>query len=400
MRDVAGPAPVTIVTHNNGDTMRLPALSFALAVLLPATSLSQNPATPGFDFSGVMFGNYQMRTDSAARAATGGKRPNKFDFGRIYLNFRMPAGEKGSIRVTTDMYQQTGGAAAYYAGWAVRLKYAYFQYELTKNLAGVDGLTAVGRIGMLHNVIVEHMDSYWPRWLSQNAVETHGFFASADVGAASLITLPNRHGEAYVTIMNGSNYTAAETDRFKDIAARFSWFPFGRDSGFLRTLAVTPWYSKGASASVFFNGGPGQVGPVTEGLQKDRRGLFVGVRDRRLTGGVEYSQRIEDVEAGLNTVAVPRTVRNRTSDLVAAFALVRPLEIITGKQSRFGVFGRYDDFEFDDVTNSSNQVAWAGLFWDINARSTITVDLQEMRPITAGVRVPQRTAFIHWVANY
>jgi hypothetical protein len=373
----------------------------ALALLYPIGLQAQGGATTNpLEFSGVIFGNYQMRTDSAARAANGGKRPNKFDFGRVYLNFRMPAGEKGSIRITTDLYQQTGAAAAYYAGWAVRLKYAYFQYDLTKNLAGVQGLTALARVGMLHNVIVEHMDTYWPRWLSQNAVETHGFFASADVGAASLITLPNRHGEAYVTIMNGSNYTAAETDRFKDVAARFTWFPFGRDSGFLRTLAITPWYSKGASASAFFNGGAGQVGPVTEGLQKDRRGVFAGLRDRRLTMGAEFSQRIEDVEGGLNTVATPRTVRNRTSDLVSGFALVRPLEIITKKQSRFGVFGRYDDFAFDDVTNSSNQLSWFGLFYDVNARSTFTIDLHETRPMTGGVKVPQRTVFMHWVANF
>jgi hypothetical protein len=382
--------------------MRVHALRNAVFLLCaPATLLSQAPATtPALDFSGVVFGNYQSRVDSSARANTGGQQLNRFDLGRAYLNFRMAAGERGSIRVTTDLYQQTGAAAAYYAGWAVRLKYAYFQYDLTRKLFGVEGLSALGRIGMLHNVVVEHMDSYWPRWLSQNAVETHGFFASADVGAASLITLPKRRGEVYVTIMNGSNYTSAETDRFKDFAARVSITPFGSDSGFLRTLAITPWYSIGASASAFVNGGAGQVGRVFDGLQKDRRGIFVGVRDRRFTGGAEFSQRIEDVEGGLNTVASPRTTRSRTSDLVSGFALVRPLEIFYKKPSRFGVFGRYDDFELDEVTNSSNQVAWAGLFYDINTRATITLDLQEMRPITGGVRTPQQTWFIHWVANF
>jgi hypothetical protein len=380
--------------------------AIALLLVLSATpAMSQHPTstsqTPLLDFSGVVFGNYQSRVDSAARAATGGRQINKFDLGRVYLNFRVPAGERGAIRVTTDLYQQTGAAAAYYAGWAVRLKYAYFQYDFTRNLFGVQGMSAIGRIGMLHNVVVEHMDSYWPRWLSQNAVETHGFFASADVGAASLISFPKRWGEAYVTIVNGSNYTAAENDRYKDFAARLSFTPFGRDSGFFRTLAITPWYSRGAAASTFVNGGPGQVGPVFEGLQKDRRGLFVGVRERRLTLGAEYSQRIEDVEGGLNTVVSPRTVRDRTSDLVAGFAFIRPLELFNPrKQSRFGVFGRYDDFELDNVANSSNQVAWAGLFYDINARSTITLDLQETRPITAGVRVPQQTWFVHWVAYF
>jgi hypothetical protein len=386
-------------------TMRLRALSsLAVAALLsPSLLVSQGsqPSGPPLDFSGLIFGNYQWRTDAAAKAQTGGKSPNKFDLGRVYLNFRMPAGDKGSIRVTTDIFQQTGAAAAYYGGWTIRLKYGFFQYDFTRNLAGVQGLAALARIGMVHNVVVEHIDSFWPRYLGVNAVETHGFFASADVGAASLVTLPKRRGEVYFTVMNGSNYTAAENDRFKDVAGRWSFTPFANDSGFLRTLAITPWYSKGASASAFFNGGAGQVGPVTEGLQKDRRGLFAGVRERRITVGAEFSQRVEDVESGANTVASPRAVRNRTSDLVSGFALVRPLELMDAKKrSRFGLFGRLDNFDFDDVTDASTGLTWFGAFWDLNPRVTVTLDFQEIRPKIGTVTVPQKTLFMHWVANF
>jgi hypothetical protein len=202
-------------------------------------------------------------------------------------------------------------------------------------------------------------------------------------------------------VMNGSNYTAAENDRFKDYAARFSYTPFANDSGFLRTLAITPWYSKGSAASAFFNGGVGQVGPVTEGVQKDRRGLFVGVRDRRLTGGVEFAQRIEGVEGGLNTVGFPRTLRTRTSDLLSGFALVRPAELFDPKKrSRLGLFGRFDKFDFDNVTNVSNRVTWLGAFWDLNARATFTLDYQELRPKTGAVTIPQKTVFMHWVAYF
>ena len=241
------------------------------ALLLSALSVPADAQQNGtrIDFSGVIFANYQWRADSAARVAAAGQPPNKFDLQRVYLTFRMPAGEKASMRVTTDLFQQANAPAnAFYAGWALRLKYAYLQYDFTTALAGVDGLAATGRIGMLHTVMIDHIDSFWPRWLGVNALETHGYFASADLGLASLLTLPNRWGETYLTIVNGNGYTAAETDRFKDFAGRASFTPFGRDSGFFRTLAITPWYSVGATASQFVLGGAGQVGPVAGGLRR------------------------------------------------------------------------------------------------------------------------------------
>ena len=377
-------------------TLTLLALS-----LVPSIVAAQQTPAATLDFSGIMFGNWQMRTDSAAKAQTGGKKPNRFDLQRVYLNFRMPAGEKGSIRATTDIFQNTGGGG-YYGGWTVRMKYAYFQYDVTKSLFGAEGLGMNAKVGMIQNVIIDHVDTFWPRWLSQDAVETYGFFSSADMGVGSTITLPKRRGEAYVTIMNGSGYTAAETDRFKDIAARFSWTPFANDSGLLRTLAISPWYSKGRGAGLFPNGGPGQVGPVTEGVQRDRRGVFVGVRDRRLTGGFDYAQRVEELEGGANTAANPRTVRDRTSDLIAVFAWVRPLELADkSKRSRLGLFARYDNFDFDDTpVDQSTKLTWFGATWDLNARITASADYQSMKSKTGTVTIPTNTFFFHWMVTY
>ena len=376
---------------------------------LPAAGVAQQAAT-GPTFDGIIFGHWRMHTDSAAKANLGGKRPNRFDFGRIYTNLRTPAGEKGSIRITTDMFQNTGGGG-YYAGWSVRFKYAYFQYDATRNAFGVDGLGMNARVGMIQNFVVEHVDSYWPRWMSQDALETHGFFSSADVGVGSTLTLPNRRGEAYVTIVNGNGYTAAETDRFKDIAARFSWTPFASDTAsFLRFFAISPWYSKGRAGGAFAAGGAGQQGPglngaITEGIQRDRRGVFLGVRDRRLTAGLDIAQRLEEVETGANTIASPRVVTDRTSDMRSAFAIIRPLELADkSKRSRLSVFARFDDFALGDPAETETDMIWGGLFWDLNARSTFTVDYQQMKTATglaaARVTVPARTFFFHWVVTY
>lgn len=53
---------------------------------------------------------------------------------------------------------------------------------------------------MLQTVVIEHGESFWPRWLSRSAVEISGFFASADVGAAAQINLPSKRGELYATV--------------------------------------------------------------------------------------------------------------------------------------------------------------------------------------------------------
>lgn len=387
--------------------MRVRAVGRAVVLgLVPAALLGQG-STPVLDFSGVLFGNYQYRTDAAAKTTTGGQPASRFDIGRAYLNFRLPAGDRGAVRVTTDVYQQTGAAAAYYAGWAIRLKYGYFQYELTRNFAGIQGLAAAARIGMLQTVIIEHEETFWPRWLGNSPAELNGFFSSADVGLSALMTLPSRFGEIYTTVVNGNGYSAAETDRYKDFAGRVSFTPFGRDSGFLRTLTITPWYSVGATASQFVLGGAGQVGPVSEGLQKDRRGVFVGIRDRRLTGGVELAQRLETVESGLNTVGQPRVISDVTRDLVSGFAFVRPLEIFDPKRrSPFGIWGRFDRFENANAVGAQNELIWFGALWDINARATFSIDFQEVRPENPAVVPPvnttvrTKTLFLHWVVNY
>jgi hypothetical protein len=377
------------------------------ALFFPGTLLfAQGTVTPPpLDFSGVLFGNFQWRTDDATKATTGGKPSSRFDVGRAYLTFRMPAGERGSIRVTTDIFQQS--PSTYYSGWTVRLKYGYFQYDFTKNLAGVQGLSAVGRVGMLHTVVVEHVEGFWPRFLSQTADEITFGWSSADVGAAGLFTLPNKHGEVYVTVVNGSNYSSGETDRFKDFAGRVSLTPFANDSGFLRTLTISPWYSKGWTASQFVLGGGAQVGPVSDGVQRDRRGLFVGLKDRRITGGAEYSQRVEQFETGANTVAIPRVVNDRTGNLVSGFALVRPLEFTNArKRSPFGLLGRFDSFKLNkslpsSIANPANTFLVLGTFWDLNARTTFALDYQELKSdVGTASLFPGKTLFLHWVANF
>ena len=377
--------------------MRMRVLAVALAgSLIPVAAGAQQTALP-FDFSSVVFGNYQMRVDSQAKFTTGGKPTSRFDLARAYLTFRFPAGERTSVRITTDIFQQQNpAAAAYYGGWSVRLKYGYLQYDATKRLFGVQDLAATARIGMLHTVVIEHLETFWPRWMGNSAPELHGFFSSADLGAATLVTLPKRRGEIYLTVTNGPGYTAQETDRFKDFAARVSLTPFGSDSGILRTFTVTPWYYKGWLASAYTQASP----PVSDGLQRDRRGLFVGLRDRRLTLGAELDQRIEELETTAPP-AVRGAIRERTSQLVSALAIVRPAELIEpSRRSRLSLLGRFDRFKLDTDLDPHTDFLVAGAIWDLTPRVSLALDYQASTPRDNPAGVPVKTWFLHWVANF
>jgi hypothetical protein len=356
------------------------------------------------DFSGVIFGNYARRTDSASKAQLGGKSPNRFDVERVYLTFRMPAGERASIRATADIFQQTTDTIGqhFYRGWVLRFKYAYLQYNYLQNFMGQQGFNAAARIGMLHTVIIDHEEQFWPRYLGGVGVERFNFFSSSDLGIATSIALPKRFGEVYATVTNGPGYTAMETDRFKDIAGRVSFTPFAADSGFLQSFAITPWVYHGTLGSKFQSGGAGQVGAVTDGLERDRWGILAALRNRALTGGVQFAKRTDGIESGNNTVVSPRTVADQTGELLSIYALVRPLELLPHKKaSPLGIVGRWDRFTPNTNGNGSLRYVVAGLFWDLNTRATLALDYQQQSPESGLVTpVAQKAWFLHWQATF
>ncbi len=400
-------------------------VAVAAAGVIPASAqqAATPPVTPSLDFSGVVFGSYGYRTDSAGRAALGGSNPNQFSVDRAYLNFKMPAGDNGQIRVTTDIFQNTNSATnGFYGGWAIRLKYAYLQYGGLKDALG-KGSSVLGRIGLLHTVIIDHEEGFWPRYLGPVATDRNGFFASSDAGAAGLVTLPNKWGEVYATITNGPGYTASEHDRFKDVAARVSFTPLANDAQsnpIIRSFAITPWFYKGKVGSSFASGGAGQVGAgangaVTDGLQRDRYGIFAGLKERRLTAGVELAERKDASERGANTGSSPRVVTDSTGRLADAFIIMRPQELFgSSAKSAWSLVGRYDRYT---PNASPSAVGYAGStpsynYWvlgaayDLNQRITFALDWQAQSPSgfpAAGALKSsprQSSIFLHWQASF
>jgi hypothetical protein len=382
------------------------ALASAAALFAGRPVGAQSPAQaapPPIDFSGVIFGNYQYRTDSAARAQTGGENPNKFDIERVYLTFRMPVGDRASIRATTDIVQNANGS--YYNGWAVRLKYGYLQYNVLQDIGGQKGFNALARIGMLHTVVIDHEESFWPRYLGQVGTERFGFFSSADMGVASQLALPHKIGEVYATITNGPGYTSAETDRFKDVALRMTLTPFANDSGWLQTFAISPWIYRGATASKFAAGGTGQLGPVSDGLDRNRWGIFAGVRDPRLTVGAHYARRTEGFESGGNTVASPRIVAPDSSGtLISIYGVARPIQWQWNKNvAKLGLVARWDQFTPHTEVTGNERLIVAGVQLEPTSRTALTLDYQSLTPSDFAGRAPiaqSKTWFLHWSASF
>ena len=386
-------------------TLTSKGIALLAAALAPAVLASQQPAmkdstaaapkpsAPAFDFSGIVFANYQYRTDAPSRDA------NKFDVERAYLTFRVPAGDRASVRITTDLYQQTSsGADAFYKGWSVRAKYAYFQYNYLNGPAW----KATARVGLLHTVFIEHDEQFWPRWIANSPTEKSGFFSSADAGIATSVSLPKKSGELYATITNGPGYTSRETDRFKDFAARLTVTPWATNSGsILKTVALSAWAYKGATASKFVSGGVGQVRPVGEALQRDRWGVHVGGTMPGITFGAQYAQRIEEGETGSNTPTAPRGVIDSTGTLTSAYALIRPVVLFNSAKSHpLSIIGRWDR----NIANRDTEDAWdffvAGAVWDLSSKASVSLDYQESMPARGEPVAPSKTWFFHVVARF
>lgn len=391
----------------------------ALVVLTPSAPLgflsaqqsvatpTPAPAKPTLDFSGVIFGNYQYNTGTA------NSNTNSFNVDRAYLTFKMPAGERVSIRVTADVFQD---AAPNANAFTIRAKYAYLQYDVPKFSSGA---SLFARIGILHTVEIDHEEGFWPRYLATTGVERAGFFSSADVGVASQLTLPNKIGEIYATITNGPGYTSKETDRFKDYAARLSLTPLMGSTttpAILKTLTLTGWAYQGSLASKFASGGAGQLAPLGEALPRTRYGVLAGIKDPRLTLVGEYATATTGTESGANTAAAPRLRTDVNAHLLNAFTVVRPLAFINGTpNSPFAVVARYDRYEpVSNIGNYSYHFLLGGVSYDISSKASLALDYQEQLPSggavvpaaigstgTAGVPAANlKTYLMHFVVNF
>lgn len=390
-------------------TATLPIVTLLAAVTLPVSHVvaqdstrasppdtarrTPSTATPSFDFSGVLYANYQYG------GAKGNRSVNRFEVERAYLTFRAKPADNFSVRITTDVYQQRDTTRdQYYRGWTIRAKYAYAQYDFLRSEG--DGLKANARLGMLQTVVIELEEQHWQRGLSQVALEQGGFFNSADLGAAATVTLPNKWGEIYATVTNGSGYQSRETDRFKDYALRLTLSPLAKTSGFLKGLTISPWYYNGDRASDFARQ-RGTVLPVTEALRKDRAGVFIGLQDPRIVMGAQLAQRWDVFEAADTTSAIAPTATDRTGSVISLHTTVRPLMFMkTGPKWPLAIVMRVDRLKADIDADPYARNTIFGLQWEFNRRTSITFDYQNQSPKQGSTAVDNKVYFVHLIAGF
>jgi hypothetical protein len=367
---------------------RLGALALFAA---PGALAAQAAAAPRLDISGILFGAFSVRTNPEAKAA------NRFDLERVYLNFRAPVAERLTLRYTPDISPQQSGV-----GYVVRTKYAYLQYDRPATQAGWSGLV---RAGALQTVAIEHIETFWPRWMGTTSVERLGYFSSADVGVAAQLNLPRKRGEVYAVWTNGNGYANPETDRFKSYAARFSLTPLaGGRHGLWTTLTVSPWLDINRGASKFVQGGAGQAGAVGEGLTKHRFGVWAGIKDPRLVLAAGYSQRVDGTESGSNTAASPRRVTDVTGTLVSGLIVARPMQLLdSASTARVSVLLRYDGITPDADASPSNHLFEGSVIYDLtrNKRAQLALDYQEtLGTVPSAVIAPVKLFQVRLVANF
>lgn len=370
-------------------TLRRAAVLAFLA--LPAMLPAQAAPASKLDFSGLLFGAFSYKTNSGAQNA------NKFDLERVYLNFKMPVADRLSIRVTTDIASQTAGT-----GYVVRAKYAFMQYDRPANAAGFSGLV---RAGVVQTMAIEHMESFWPRWMGTVPVERFGYYSSADVGVAGQLNFPGKKGEIYAAVTNGNGYANPETDRFKSYAARLTLTPLmSGKHGLWTTFSVSPWIEMNQGASKFASGGAGQLGAVGEGLKKNRFGVWAGIKDPRLAIGASYAQRIDGTESGANTAASPRGVADVSGRLLSAFTLIRPFQLAdANSKSPLSVLVRYDAVKPNIDLAPANHLFESSLIFDVahSRKAQVAFDFQEtLGTVPAATIAPNKMFQVRLVTSF
>jgi hypothetical protein len=355
---------------------------------LPAQTVPTSAAAPAdtarVTVSGLLYLNYQYRLRPAGGA-------NRFDVDRAYLTASGPLGGRVSFRLTTDVYEVPGDTLD--RSWQIRAKYAFLQYDYSRSAAW----PAWTRLGMLHTVFIDHDETFWPRWIQRSPTDQAGFFSSADVGAATRIGLPQRSGEIYATITNGPGFASREIDRFKDYSARLTFTPLAMRSGSAwRTFALTFWGYKGALASRFAAGGPGQISPIHGSLRRDRWGVFTAVSHPRATLSVQYARRVDEGDHGANTPDEPRTVADSTGYLTAAYLVARPL----AAEPRLLLIGRWDRVDRNVAVGRRHDFVIGGAGWAISPRASVALTFQGTYPGASSAIGENRTVLLQTFTGF
>ena len=352
-------------------------LAVLAIVALPAVATAQQPAPQPaapttttvslpIEFSGLLLPQFIY----GGPKGNGTRSANQFQLERAYLTAKAKIGDRTSIRLTSDIYRPGGNA-----GYTIRAKYAFVQYDYWTNHEGLFGMNAQTRLGMQQTILNETEESFWPRYVAKIAAERAGFFSSADLGLSTTLSFGNGLGELFAEVANGPGYATPENDRFKDYSARLTLTPFG--STLAQGLVVAPWYYKGTVASAL---------RPSDGRKRDRAGVFAGFKAPAFLIGGDYESSTNETErvtpSGIAT-------DDHSGTVVSAYTHLKPLAMMSATGSKaWGILLRWDNVtgETGYVPNNGDfpvlkgKFIVAGLTHDVNSKLSWSLDWQQQSP--------------------
>lgn len=349
----------------------LAGLTLAAAPIAAAAQQTAQPATttvtvPPVEVSGVLFPQFLY----GGQKGNGTRSANQFQLERAYLTAKAKVADRTSIRLTADVFRPGGNA-----GYTMRAKYAFVQYDYWMNKEGFMGANGQVRLGIQQTVINEQEEAFWPRYVAKIAVERAGFFSSADLGASTTLSLGNGIGELFAMVANGPGYTSSENDRFKDYSARLTLTPFGATP--TEGLNVSPWYYKGTVASLL---------RPAEGRKHDRAGIFAGYKTPVLMIGGDFAKSTNENErvapGGIVT-------EDRSGTVLSVYTNLKPFVMMNPNGTKaWGVLLRWDNVTGDtgylpnagDFPVVEGKFIVAGVTHDVNSRFSWALDYQQQSP--------------------
>jgi hypothetical protein len=350
--------------------------ALALAALPGALAAQQTTNRPAattaaslpIEFSGVLFPQFIY----GGTKGNGTRSNNQFQLERAYLTARAKVADRTSIRLTADIFRPGAGA-----GYTMRAKYGYVQYDYWTDNAGMMGTNAQARLGLQQTVIIDQEEQLWPRWIAQTATERAGFFSSSDLGLSTTIGFGKGAGEVFAMVANGPGYTTPENDRFKDYQARVTFNLLGNIAQPTGGFIVSPWYYKGTVQS--------GLRPA-EGRKHDRYGVLAGWKSQVLTLGAQLAQSTNQNER-LNAGNV--VTDDQSGKVLSVYAVAKPFALLNPNGNKgWGAVLRWDNVSGDNAYVPSPGVfpvikgkfLVAGITHDVNARFSWALDYQQQSP--------------------
>ena len=359
-----------------------PAALSAQQAAQPATT-TPTASTP-IEFSGLLFPQFIY----GGPKGNGTRSLNQFQLERAYLTAKAKVADRTSIRFTADVFRPGANA-----GWTMRAKYAFVQYDYWTNNEGFMGTNAQARLGMQQTVIIEQEENLWPRYIAKTAVERAGFFSSSDLGLSTTIGFGKGMGEVFAMVSNGPGYAQPEVDRFKDWQFRVTLNPIGNAMSPAGGLVVSPWYYKGTVQSAL---------RAAEGRKHDRYGVLAGWKAPAFTLGGQLAKSTNENEV-INAGNVVTT--DRTGSVLSAYTVLKPFALVNPNGNKtWGIVLRWDKLDSDngyapnagDFAPPQGHFVVAGITHDVNNRLSWSLDYQQGSP--EGVNAPAldtRTYNVH-----